>query len=308
MTQLSQVHDRSRSGLWIGIGFAVTFHLVLLASMAAWAASSATATPGSPAWRPNASERLVKLPSTYLKKAIDRDFADSELGTALQDVGSRIGLKAQTLGDLQSATDKADGEVRTELRHQFLAEKQEYIKLMGERQEMQRKHLKTKVRLYERLLRKLERRHQGMTPTKAKLLEQQDTARQRFEGSVAKVDMNLFGSAAVAESKYAREYTKNMSAIEQLVSAIKEHPMSAQLEVDGQAISKQDYLRKLIADTEADVAIIDQEETILGYMAKLVALDAMALSEEVGEDEFADGEGEDGELSVSSAVDFFITR
>ena len=31
--------------------------------------------------------------------------------------------------------------------------------------------------------------------------------------------------------------------------------------------------------TESELAILDQEENILGYMAKLIALDAMALSE-----------------------------
>ena len=36
-----------------------------------------------------------------------------------------------------------------------MAEKQGYIKLMGERQDLSRKQIKTKVRLYEALLRKL---------------------------------------------------------------------------------------------------------------------------------------------------------
>ena len=37
----------------------------------------------TPNWRPSASERLVKLPGTYIKKAIDQDFQESPLATAL---------------------------------------------------------------------------------------------------------------------------------------------------------------------------------------------------------------------------------
>ena len=68
----------------------------------------------------------------------------------------------------------------------------------------------------------------------------------------------------------------------------------------------------LIANNGSSLALLDQEENILGYMAKLVALDAMALAEEVAADDSGADGGSDGvemgELSVSSAVDFFINR
>ncbi len=64
----------------------------------------------------------------------------------------------------------------------------------------------------------------------------------------------------------------------------------------------------LIANNGSSLALLDQEENILGYMAKLVALDAMALAEEVAADDGGDDGVEMGELSVSSAVDFFINR
>ncbi len=302
MQPISSSNRTSPVGLLAGIAFGIGLFAVLVVATSADAAT--------PSWQPSASERLVKLPSTYLKKAIDRDFAESELAQVLGDTNANIRLKAQTLGDLQAAIDKAEGEVKVELRHQFLAEKQEFIKLMGEQQELRRKQVDTQIKLYERLLAKLERREAGMTPAKADLLEKQEAARQRFEGSVSKVDMDIFGSPEMSESKYSRDYAKNMSAIEQLVQAIKAHPMTAQIELDGQAISKQDYLRHLIADNQAVASILDQEGQILGYMAKLVALDAMALSEEVAVDEFADDgvSDETGEVSVSSTVDFFITQ
>lgn len=261
----------------------------------------------SPNWNPSASERLVKLPGNYIKKAIDQDFQTSALATALGDVGSRIGNKTQTLEDLRSAAEQAEGEVRDKIQYQFLAEKQAYIKLMGERQDLSRKQIKTKVRLYEVLLGKLERRSQGTSQSIQKLAQNQEAAQQRFANSISAVDMKLFNSTA-SESKYSREYSKNMAAIESLVSTINSHPMYAQPEFDGKPLSKQNYLRQLIAAGESSLAVLDQEETVLGYMAKLVALDAMALSEGLIDDTvMLEGDGE-SLSSPASAVEFFITR
>ena len=60
-----------------------------------------------------------------------------------------------------------------------------------------------------------------------------------------------------------------------------------------------------MADTESELAILQQEETILGYMAKLVALDAMALSEEGLNAEIADSDIPDMS-SPAASVDLFI--
>lgn len=301
MQRISSANRVFPGGLLAGIAFGIGVLLILFAATGAFAAT--------PSWQPQASEKLVKLPATYLQKAVDRDFAQSELAGALNDLNSRIALKGQTLKDLVAAIDKADGDVRIELRHQFLAEKQEFIKLMGDQQELRRKQVDTKIKLYERLLSKLERENGATSPAKAELISKQKAARARFDNSVADVDMNLFGSPEVGESRYSREYAKNMAAIEQLVQAIKSHPMSAQLEDDGSGMSKQDHLRQLIADNQAEGAILDQEETILGYMAKLVALDAMALSEDVAAKDVDAGnavtDGE-GNVSLSSSIDFFI--
>jgi hypothetical protein len=282
---------------WILTGIAIC--LVALAAATADAASS-------PTWTPEASERLVKLPSSYLKKAIDRDFEGSELATALSDINTQIRLKTQTLSDLQKAVEKAEGDVKVELRHQFLAEKREFIKLMGERQEFSRKQVETKIRLFENLLGKLDSRAAGMSPAKADILKKQESARKRFESSLASVDMKLFGSAGMEETRYAKDYAKNMTAIERLVDSLKAHPMNAETEIDGETVTKEEYIRHQIADNQATLALLDQEGTILGYMAKLVALDAMALAEQVETPDLADAGR--GSVEVSDTVDFFVGR
>ena len=143
-----------------------------------------------------------------------------------------------------------------------------------------------------------------MTPARQALVASQDAARERFEGTVSETDVKLLATRAVPESKYAREYAQNLAAIDNLVQAIEHHPMNAAPELDGQAVSRQDYVRQLIAETEGGLALLDQEEKMLGFMAKLVALDARALEEEVIDLELLDSDVP--EITVVSAVGFFV--
>lgn len=276
-----------------------------LAATLVLAAATAAADEGDPSWRPEASERLVKLPASYLKKSLEHDFAQSELGQALRDIDDEIGFKTLTLGDLQGAVERADGELRTELRHQFLAEKRAYIDLIARKHELRRKHLETKQRLFEKVLDKLSSDQRAMTPARLELVARQESARQRFQASASKVDLELLRTSAAPESKYAREYAKNLTAIETLVRAIDEHPMNDAPELEGMEVTKQEYLHQMLADAQAELALLDQEDTVLGYMAKLVALDAMALSEDVMDAELVDSDVPES-TSVTGAVGFFV--
>ncbi|MDD9907253.1 MAG: hypothetical protein OXT06_27055 [Rhodospirillaceae bacterium] len=275
----------------------------IIVSAPSWAAVE------NDSWNPVVSERLIKLPANYLKKAVDHDFSKSALAAAIADNRELTKLKTLTLQDLQSAIEGAEGELRIELRHQFLAEKRAYLELVARTQDLRRRQADTKIKLYGRMLDKLGAKAAAMTPQHAALVEKQKAAQKRFQSSIGAVDMKLFGNAAMTESKYSQEYAKNVASIERLVAAIESHPMNRRAEIDGQAVSKQDYLRQIITEAEADVALLDQEETVLGYMAKLIALDAMALSDAVVADELAPGEAPAAQgASVNAAIDFFVTR
>ena len=267
----------------------------------------AAANPGTPTWQPKVSERLVKLPPAYMKKSLDRDFARSALGQAVQDFEREIALKTQTLADLQRATEQADGDVLIELKHQFLAEKRGYLDLMQQKQDMQRKQVATRHRVLEKLLAKLNRKSGGLNPARQKLVDQQSAARQRFNASASKVDMNLFAEQDLPESKYSREYGKNLQAIQSLVAAIKSHPMNSQGALDGDDISKPEYVRRMVADAEAELALIDQESQILGFMAKIVALDAMVLSEEIADSDYADSDVTEPN-DITNVVNLFVNN
>ena len=280
---------------------------ILAVTLSAPAASARTVTDDA-TWAPRASEKLIKLPSTFLKKAIDRDYAKSSLATAINESRDRMKLKITTLEELREAVERAEGDLKIELRHQFLAEKRAYLDLVDEHQKLRRKHAATRIRIYERLLGKIKRTTGGLTPQRVALIEKQKAAQNRFKESIAKVDSKLFRSSMASESKYAREYAKNVAAIEQLVQAINAHPMNEQPDLDKAGVTREDFVRQLISDNEATLAVLDQEQSVLGFMAKLVALDALALSEAVTGTEPAVGETQAAEAGVTNAVDFFVTR
>ncbi|MGB0632367.1 MAG: hypothetical protein ACPGRZ_16885 [Alphaproteobacteria bacterium] len=276
--------------------------------IAATVSGSVDAKPAA-SWSPKASEQLIKLPGDYLKKAVDNDFARSRLAAELTRLDKDIALKQQTLADIQGAVERADGDLRLELQHQFLAEKRNYIELMKEHQDLRNRRAETKMRLYERLLAKINRSQRATTPQQAALISNQTAARQRFEASAAQIDTKLLASSATAESKYAREYANNLAAIESLVQAVRSHPMNQAPEIAGVPVSRAEYLRQLVAENQAEVAVVDQERAILGYMAKLVSLDALALSEGIDanpETELA--EAETRNAGVTGAVEFFVSR
>ncbi len=273
-------------------------------------AAPATASAIGGKWTPTASEKLVKLHGDYLKKVVDNDFARSGLAAELSRLNEDIGLKTRTLRDLQTAVDRADGELRLELQHQFLEEKRAYLSLMREQQDVRRKKAATKVRIYEKLLSKINAPVRDASPQQKELVAKQTAARQRFENSIAQIDTKLLQSSLTAESRYSRDYAKNLSAIEALIGAVKAHPMNQSPQIAGVPVTRAEYVRQLIAENKADLAIIEQEQSILAYMAKLISLDALALSEGVvADDETVLAEtNKSAEAGPSASVEFFVSR
>lgn len=261
----------------------------------------------APVWRPESAERLVQLPPEYLQKSLEYDFSQSSLGAALGDVGTEIEFKNMTLTDLRDAIRVADGEMRTELRHQYLAEKSQYLELAGSQNAMERRHLETKLAALEGVMSELLREQGEMTPTRRDLVQNQLDARRRLESSVAQVDLRLLEATMAPESRYSQEYAANFAAIQALTQAITNHPMNAVGEDGEVPTTQRDAVLDLIANAQAQIAILDQEEQVLGYMAKLVALDAMALSEEIMGTELA-VMGVEAPATVRTTVEFFVTN
>src|SRR6201999_3236003 len=117
------------------------------------------------------------------------------------------------------------------------------------------------TRLLEDMLARMRPGSNGDSPAKQELIKRQDAARARFESSLSNVDMRLFNTSMAPESKYAVKYAENSAAIEQLVARINTHKMNDSAIGDG-TMTKEDYVRQMLADTQADAALIDQEDSI----------------------------------------------
>lgn len=282
--------------------------LLAVAALAAMAAMAGfgTARANTPDWQPDASERLVKLPASYLEQAVQQDFRGSELAGALADIESKLKARTQSLAETKQALKQAsDEKMRTELQHQLLVQKRGFVKLLGQRADLRRRQIETRIDLYNNLLADV-RANEPASKAQADLIEKQKEAAKRFESVVDKVDMKMFGSVAAERSDYNKEYTENRQAMERLVKAIQEHPLSDQATIDGEAVTKKQYLQRLVSRNEAQLALLDQKESMFGYMAKLVALDAMALSTGIGQDGGGSGGDSGSSVTAASAVDAFL--
>ena len=259
-----------------------------------------------PDWAPKASEKLVRLPAAYLKRSIDRDFAGSGLASAIRSQSDKVSSKKRTIAELQEAAGQADGAARIELRHQSLAEKQQLVRLLGERTEFERREWETRIRLYQRLLRSIDRQEKALGPDARALLDKQEAAQQRMEAVSTQVETAFLGAGG-EQSRYSAKYNAIQSAKQKLIARINTHPMNQQPEIDGKAVDRKTYLRRLSEDGDAMLALLKEEETVLAFMGKLVALDAMALSEEVAESRNLDDASRDPERhSVSASTNLFL--
>lgn len=257
---------------------------VFALALASFASSTGVTLAYADTWSPVASERLLRLPGESLEKAVENDFAKSGLAQEMIGVEEQIGYKQMTLQDMQQAVERADdAELKIELQFQFLEAKRDYLSLMQTQQELRKKQATAKMRLYEKLLDKVGQATRARTPEQAALVDQQMQARKRMERSTQAVDSTLLMATAVETSKYSAEYRKNIGAIEQLMAAIQNHAMNEAPSIDGRPVSRDEYLRQLVANAQADIALVEQEAVILGHMAKLVSLDALALAEGIEE-------------------------
>lgn len=257
-------------------------------------------------WKPNLSEKILLLPPQHLEQAIDQDFSQSLLAQDLIDIDSQLNEQVSHIKGLQEVEEQYSGEENVEIRHQILEGKKSYVELMGEQLDLKRSRLSTKLNYLKKLMRKAKRDGARLAET-SELRDLQQQAVARANSVDSKLRDDLFDTSIETESKFSAHYEKNKQAIAQLRSVIESHPMNGQFGSAG-ANSKAGHLNELILSAEADLAIIDMESEILGYMARLLTLDAMSLAEDVqyinynGEQPLGSGDFKE----PADALEFFL--
>ena len=260
------------------------------------------------AWQAPSIETLSKLPITNVSSSVDRNFRSSGLAGQIQAKAQDIQAKAATMQDLGQALENAEGPVHTEIRHQQLMAKKDFVALNGERNELRRKAGEKKLKVYQALLRKYQAERNSQEPEMIELAQMQEAARTRLEQTTVQVDDALFAnSPAHSDSRYNTEYTGMLSQIQQLQKKINNHIGNKEPMVDGKIVDKEEYLAAMIHDAEVELALLKQEDQLIGLMSKLVALDSRVLSEEVAAQAALDDNGlEYMGNPVREGVKFFL--
>jgi hypothetical protein len=286
------------------------FRSLVLAGVAAAIVSHTASTAAARenvSWSPRVTERLVKLPGNFVKKAVENDFARSGLAEELANVADQMNIKRETLIELKEAIESAEGELRLELEHQLVSEKRSFINLMRDHQKIRRKKTETKIRLYSGLLKKLKNTENSATPGASALMQRQKAAKQRFEKTLSEVDKKIISSSSPVGSRYAQEYEKNLAAIGRLSEAFKTHPMNRSPEILGNPVSSSEYLRQLLSENQGEIALLNQEAKILSFMAKLVSLDALSIADRAMENDPNSPSGVPSEdTTPATTIDLFI--
>ena len=261
--------------------FRHTFIMVAMTGISLTLSGQALAS-SPPGWQPQISEKVLVLPQKQLERAIQRDFAASPLANDMMNVDQQIASEVTNIHSLSENQHLYEGEAAIEVKHQVLAAKRAYIGLMGEQISMKRKKLETKLRLYQHLTRTA-RRNDGNLTERREITAAIDAAQQRAGAVESELREELFYSTNLPESKFSGDYAANRQAIESLRSAIANHPLNKKDGGIDAPRNKIEELQQLAMGVEAQLAILDMEDEVLGHMAKLLSLDAMAFAEEVAE-------------------------
>ena len=235
-------------------------------------------------WRPQLSEKILLLPPKHMNDAIEQDFSKSGLAQNMTSVEGQLSDQVSAINQLKQNLSRYDEQEQIEARHQIIVGKKTYIELLGQQIDLKRERLHTKLGLLKRLDRNLSR-DTAQQKVASDVAQLQADAKSRIEGISSKLREQIAIEPLTKETNFSKAFEKNMAAISALKDAIASHRMQSRLGLDSGA-TKSDVLRQLMLDTEADLALIGIETELLGHMAHLLSLDAMALAEDVAAQSF----------------------
>jgi hypothetical protein len=269
----------------------ISFVLPLLGGVILLSNQSIAANNSS-TWQPQISEKILMLPSKHLENAVERDFASSPLASDMETLHEDIQSKATAIDKLQENQHLYEGSESLEVTHQIIAGKRDYLEMMSGQLDLKRQQLDTKRSLYQRLM--LQAKSSSIrSPQVAQHHLAIDAAHARSSAVETQLRDELFFSTTLEESKFGSEYAENRAAIEKLRAAISNHPANQQIVVNGEPVTKAEELNGLMLGVEAELALLNMEQEVIGFMAKLLSLDAMAFAEQLAE---ASWQSDDGSI------------
>lgn len=255
-------------------------------------------------WQPQLSEKILMLPPKHLNDVIEKDFGKSGLANHMTSIESQISEQVSLINELASNINNYENAERIEARHQIIVGKKNYIELLGEQNVLKRQRIKTKLNLLGNLENAVTR-NSHRTENQSEISELQNELKSRSNEVAAKLTQEISLETLQEESKFSKAFNKKMTAISALKDAIASHRMVSQSGIDAN-LSKAEIIREMKLDTEAELALVDIENELLGHMAHLLSLDAMALAEDAASQTFDVATNVTNFSTASDAVSLFI--
>lgn len=254
-------------------------------------------------WRPQLSEKILLLPPKHINDAIEQDFNKSGLAQNMTSVETQLSDQVNAIDQLKQNLSRYNEQEQIEARHQIIVGKKTYIELLGKQIDLKNKRLHTKLELLKRLDRNLSR-NTAQQKAVSDVAQLQADVKSRIEGISSKLREQIALGPLTKETNFSKAFDKNMAAISSLKNAIANHRMQTWFGLDS-GTTKAEMLRQLMLNTEADIALIGIETELLGHMAHLLSLDAMALAEDVATQSFTLAPKRKSYSSPSDAVPLF---
>ena len=233
-------------------------------------------------WKPQIVEKMYLLPPKHLNKVLNNDFNKSILALNLQTTDNKIKDRIEKISELNSMLKGASKNETLEIKHQIIINKRDYIKDMSNLLTMKRQKLDTKKNFFQKIQKNI-RNTSLNRKTNSEFLNNKNNALKRAES----IDFKILDSAAHSmskTSKYFKQYQINKDAVKKLKLAIQKHPMSNKNILSKDPKNKIEAVKNYVHNIDTEISVLEMKEEMINYMAKIVALDAMSLAEEVAFD------------------------
>lgn len=271
-------------------------------------------------WQPVASDTLIKLPANIIQQRVQSDFSASPLAQRLSDVEQALSDNVNQIKSLQGLQNQASADELTDISFDIIDKKSNYLGLLKESHELRQQALDKRQALYENILSKINNQDSGNRSDNSYQLNQaKKLAKARMIKSAQAVEDSLnlykhqgnfdggFMSLENKEVSYQNSYQGNLNKITQLKESLVKHRFNKKPEIDGVAVSDKEYIRSLLMKLATERSLLSQENTMLAYMTKLVALDAESLTAQLSKNTDITGSNEKVNVSRANQVtDLFI--
>ena len=233
-------------------------------------------------WKPQIVEKMYLLPPKHLNKVLNNDFKKSILALNLQNTDNKIKDKIEKISELNSMLKGASKNEMLEIKHQIIINKRDYIKDMSNLLNMKRQKLDTKKSFFQNIQKNI-RGTSLNNKINSEFLNNKNNALKRAESLDFKILDNTTHSLSKT-SKYFKQYQINKDAVKKLKLAIEKHPMSNKNILLKDPKNKIEAVKNYVHNIDTEISVLEMKEEMINYMAKIVALDAMSLAEEVAFD------------------------